>query len=73
MKESRVSKYQEYRDSISKEGSKVFSSPSNKEQVSPEMRLFLKIERKKIMENLLVIALILAISITLLVYGIKLF
>ena len=73
MKESRVNKYQEYRDSISKEDSKTFLAPSKSEEVSPEMRLFLKIERKKIVENTLIISICLTIVILLIVYGIKLF
>ena len=48
MKESRVSKYQSYRDSISKEDSKRFFAPSKQEEVSTEQGLFLKIKKEKI-------------------------
>ena len=73
MKESRVSKYQEYRDSISNEGSEVFSSPSNSEKVSEQMRLFLLLQRKKTAGNLILIMIALAIIILLAVYGVILF
>ena len=72
MEESRVKKFEQYRNSISKEGSKNFRAPS-KEEVSPEMGLFLKLQNRKIVENLLVVALILVILVLLIVFGIKLF
>ena len=73
MKESRVSKYQQYRDSISKEDSKSFFAPSKAEEVSPEMRLFLKIEKKQTIENIVIFSICLVIIILLIIFGIKLF
>ena len=72
MKETRVAKFEQYRASIANNGSKSFRAPSKK-QVSPEMGLFLKLQNKKIVENLLVIALICAIVVLLVIFGIKLF
>ena len=73
MKESRVSKYQQYRDSISKEDSKSFLAPSKDEEVSPEMRLFLKMKRKQTMENITLLSICLAIIIVITVFGFVLF
>ena len=72
MEESRVKKFEQYRNSISKEGSKNFRAPSN-EEVSTEMRLFLKLKNRKIIENLLIIGVIIAIVLVLVIFGIKLF
>jgi hypothetical protein len=73
MKESRVNKFKQYRDSISKEGSEVFSSPSKSEKVSEQMRLFLLLNRKKTVSNILLIMIALAIIILLTIYGVILF
>ena len=73
MKESRVNKFKEYRDSISNEGSEVFSSPSKSEKVSEQMRLFLLLQRKKMAGNILLIMIALAIIILLAVYGVMIF
>ena len=73
MKETRVKKYQSYRKSILKGDSNRFFAPSKQEEVSPEMGLFLKLQRRKNIENIIIISMILAIVITLLVYGLILF
>ena len=72
MEESRVKKFEQYRNSISKEGSKNFRAPSN-EEVSTEMGLFLKNERIRNIENLSIVAVMLTILILLVVYGVILF
>ena len=73
MKESRVSKYQQYRDSISKEDSKSFLAPSKTEEVSQETRLFLKLRKKQQVENIVLIATCGIIAILMIVFGFILF
>ena len=73
MKETRVSKYQQYRKSISKKGSKGFFAPSKQEEVSAEMELFLKIKKKRTIENAVILSICAAIILTLVVVGLKLF
>ena len=73
MKETRVSKYQQYRKSISKKGSKGFFAPSTTEEVSIEMGLFLKMQKQKRVENILIIATICVIILLLVIFGLKLF
>ena len=73
MKESRVSKYQQYRDSISKEDSKSFLAPSKAEEVSKETRLFLKLRKKQQVENIILIAACGVIAILMIVFGFILF
>lgn len=73
MKETRVSKYQQYRNSISKGESKSFFAPQKPEEVSTEMGLFLKMKTKKRVENIVIIAIGLVIITLLLIFGLKLF
>jgi len=73
MKETRVNKYSKYRKSISNGDSKGFLAPSKSEEVSNEMGLFLKMQKRKRVENILIIALCLAIILTLVIVGLKLF
>ena len=73
MKETRVSKYQQYRKSISKKGSKGFFAPSKQEEVSTEMGLFLKLKKKRYIENAVLITLCAAIILTLIIVGFRLF
>ena len=73
MEETRVSKYQEYRASINKEGAKGFRAPKNTKEVSKEMGLFLKNERIRNIENLSIVAIMLTILVLLVVYGVILF
>ena len=73
MKETRVSKYQQYRKSISKKGSKGFFAPSKTEEVSTEMGLFLKLKKKRTIENAVIISVCAVIVLTLLIVGLKLF
>ena len=73
MKESRVNKYKQYRDSISKEDSKRFFAPSKHEEVSTEQGLFLKIQRRKNIENITIISLCVAIVTLIVSFGIILF
>lgn len=73
MKETRVSKYQQYRNSISKGESKRFFATQKPEEVSTEMGLFLKMKTKKRVENIVIIAICLLIVTLLLIFGLKLF
>ena len=73
MKESRVSKYQSYRDSISKEDSKHFFAPSKQEEVSAEQGLFLKIQKRKNIENITIFSICVAIITTIVIFGFILF
>ena len=73
MKESRVNKYKQYRDSISKEDSKSFLTPSKTEEVSQETRLFLKLRKKQQVENIALIATCGIIAILMIVFGFILF
>ena len=73
MEETRVSKYQEYRASINKEGAKSFRAPKNTKEVSTEMGLFLKMQKQKRVENILIIATICVIILLLVIFGLKLF
>ncbi len=75
MKESRVKKYQKYRDSISKESKKSnrFSAPSKEEKVSTQMELFLKLEKRNTTINLFLISMIFVMIILLVAFGIALF
>jgi len=75
MKESRVSKYKKYRDSISKKSKKsnCFSTPSKEEKVSAQMELFLKLEKRNTMINLMLVTIILIVVILLVAFGIALF
>ena len=73
MKESRVQKYQQYRDSISKEDSKTFHAPQTAKEVSKEMGLFLKLQRKKNIENIVILSLIFSVILVLLIFGFVLF
>ena len=73
MKESRVNKYKQYRDSISKEDSKRFFATSKHEEVSTEQGLFLKIQRRKNIENITIISLCVAIVTLIVTFGIILF
>ena len=72
MKESRVSKFEQYRKTISKDSKANFRAPS-KDEVSNEMRLFLHIRNRRNIENIAIILVILTISILLIVFGINLF
>ena len=72
MKESRVAKFEAYRNSISKEGSKNFRAPS-KEEVSIEMGLFLKTKRQNLFANLAIITTIVVIASLIIAYGVILF
>ncbi len=73
MKETRVSKYQQYRKSISKKGSKGFFAPSKTEEVSIEMGLFLKLKKKRTIENAVIISVCAVIVLTLVIVGLRLF
>lgn len=73
MKESRVQKYQQYRDSISKEDSKTFHAPQTTKEVSKEMGLFLKIQKKQKIENIVVLSICFVIITVLIVFGFRLF
>ena len=73
MKESRVSKYQQYRDSINNEDSKSFRAPSKEEEVSAEMRLFLKMQKKQTLENVSILASCLVLITLIVVFGFILF
>ena len=73
MKESRVNKFKDYRDSITNEDRKVFLAPSKEKKVSLEAGLFLKVQRKKWIEIGSVFAICLTIILLLVIYGIKLF
>ncbi len=73
MKETRVSKYSKYRKSISKGDSKGFLAPSKSKEVSTEMGLFLKMQKQKRAENILIIATICVIILLLVIFGFKLF
>ncbi len=73
MKESRVNKYQQYRDSINREDHKSFRAPSKDEEVSPEMRLFLKMQRKQKIENISILSACLVLTTLIVVFGFILF
>ena len=73
MKETRVSKYQQYRKSISKKVSKGFFAPSKTEEVSTEMGLFLKLKKKRTIENAVIISVCAVIVLTLVIVGLRLF
>ncbi len=73
MKETRVKKYQNYRKSILKGDSKGFFAPKNEGEVSVEMGLFLKLQRRKNIENIVIISIIAAIIIAMVVFGLILF
>ena len=73
MKETRVSKYQQYRKSISKKGSKGFFAPSKTEEVSIEMGPFLKLKKKRTIENVVIISVCAVIVLTLVIVGLRLF
>ena len=69
MEETRVSKYKQYRKSISKKGSKSFLAPFKKDEVSNEMGLFLKIDRRRKAENITILSLCAMIIIVLIIFG----
>lgn len=73
MKETRVKKYSNYRKSILKGDSKGFLALSKSEEVSPEMGLFLKLQRKKNIENIVILSLIFSVILVLLIFGFILF
>jgi hypothetical protein len=73
MKETRVKKYSNYRKSILKGDSKSFLALSKSEEVSPEMGLFLKLQRKKNIENIVILSLIFSVILVLLIFGFILF
>ncbi len=75
MKESRVDKFKDYRDSISKEGkkSKSFKSPKNQENISSEMQLYLEMQHKNTVVNVFLLSIVVVILILLIVFGIKVF
>ena len=73
MKETRVSKYRQYRKSISKGDSKGFFAPQKTEEVSTEMGLFLKMKTKKRVENIIIISICLVIITLLVIFGLRLF
>ena len=73
MKETRVQKYQQYRKSIAKENSKGFNAHSKEEKVSPEAGLFLKIQKRKKVENIVMIATMVAVSTLIITFGFVLF
>ena len=72
MSETRVSKYQEYRDSFTKKD-QSFITPKKETSLSINQGLFLKIEKRKKIENILIISPIIAILIAIVVCGIIVF
>lgn len=72
MSESRVSKYQEYRDSFTKKEDS-FITPQKENSLSINQGLFHKIEKRKKIENALLIIPIVAILIAIIVFGVIVF
>lgn len=73
MKETRVNKYQQYRNTIAKEDRKSFFAPNKSEEVSTEMGLFLKLKKRQRIENIAILSICLIIILLLIIFGIKLF
>ncbi len=70
MKETRVQKYQAYRDSFNPKESESFITPLNENSLSTSQGLFLKITRQKLITNILIVSLMVAIIVAIIVSGI---
>ena len=70
MKETRVQKYKEYRDSFNSKESESFITPLNENSLSISQGLFLQITRQKRIRNILIVSLMAVIIVAIVVSGI---